>query len=184
LTAIQDLIIKLFHIVVEWIKSNILSPLLPSKVKTAAPAQLQTVAGEHYVQPQPGQPTAWLIGIEDYVRGRSYPVTKVKYRIDSKANNKLCIKGDDYVSGNRAYLRYERGCLYIFDEDSRNGTFLNSRPVAKIPIIGCQGDRIRVGASAWQLSDSLDPSGSIPGNGDDNQNGAHVPTSVPDKAID
>ena len=123
------------------------------------------VVGEYYLQPQTGRPTAWLIGIEGHVRGQRYPIDKAHYRIGSKTDNDLCIKGDEYVSGNHAYLRYEQGSLYLFDKGSRNGTYLNSQRVAETPHVVRLGDRIRVGESVLQIADSPGSSDSGAGSG-------------------
>lgn len=122
-----------------------------SKPLPQARLRQSSADGGNYSQPRPGQPAAWLIGIEGHVRGQRYPVDKAHYRIGSKADNDLCIKGDDYLSGKHAYLRYEQGNLYLFDQGSRNGTFLNSQQVTEIPYIVRRGDHIRFGESVFLI---------------------------------
>jgi pSer/pThr/pTyr-binding forkhead associated (FHA) protein len=68
------------------------------------------------------------------------------------SNNDLCIPGDDSVSGNHAYLRYEKGGLFLFDQGSLNGTFLNDQRVTGTPLMVRHGDRIRLGGSVFEVA--------------------------------
>jgi pSer/pThr/pTyr-binding forkhead associated (FHA) protein len=56
-----------------------------------------------------------------------------------------------YVAKNHAYLRYEKGWLFIFDKESRNGTFVNDKRVTDTGIALLGGDHIRVGMSILLL---------------------------------
>lgn len=89
--------------------------------------------------------------------GQRFPIDKEHFRLGSDAGNELCIKGDDYVSGNHAYLSYQQGSLFLFDEGSRNGTFLNEQQVTGTPNVVRQGDRIRLGASVFEVTEMHSP---------------------------
>ena len=47
----------------------------------------------------------------------------------------LNIAEDDYVSENHAFIRYQSGSLFVFDNGSRNGTFVNQNLVNIIPVV-------------------------------------------------
>jgi pSer/pThr/pTyr-binding forkhead associated (FHA) protein len=64
----------------------------------------------------------------------------------------LRISEDDSVSGEHAYLRYEKGGLFLFDQGSRNGTFLNEQRVTGTPFMVRHGDRIRLGESLFEVA--------------------------------
>ena len=98
-----------------------------------------------------------LVGIRGNLQGLRFPVDREIYRIGSNPDNDLYIKGDDYVSGNHAYLSHQKGGLFLFDLDSRNGTFLNDQPVTKTPSVVRYGDHIRIGDSDLQVTEISPP---------------------------
>src|SRR5262249_5735329 len=67
------------------------------------------------------------------------------------ANNDLCVASDDSISGEHACLRYQSGGLFLYDQGSRNGTFLNEQRVSGTPVMVRPGDRIRLGESAFEV---------------------------------
>lgn len=137
------------YFIVDWINKTILAPPpLPSESKPR-----DTIVGPHFPEPQAGYPIAWLVGMRGTLKGQQFPVNTENYRIGSKPNNDLCIKGDDYVSGNHAYLSYQKGSLFLFDQDSRNGTYLNDKQVTKTPSVLRNGDHIRLGDSIFQVTE-------------------------------
>ncbi len=157
--------IRSVYYVLDWLKANILTKTRTvTKVDLSLPRQ--TVVGEYFPQPRTLRPAAWLVGIEGHVQGQLYPVNKEYCRIGSKPDNDICIKGDQYVSGHHALLRYEQDVLFLFDQNSRNGTFLNSLRVTQSPHIVRLGDNIRVGESVLQFADSRDS---------DSENGDETP---------
>ena len=64
----------------------------------------------------------------------------------------ISIEQDDYVSTLHAYLRYEKGSLFIIDQTSRNGTFVNNSQVSHIGLVLKTGDRIRIGMSIFEVA--------------------------------
>src|SRR5262249_18324484 len=96
-------------------------------------------------------PAAALLGIGGTVRGKRFSIDKTKYRIGRNQDNDLCTAGDDSVSGTHASLRYEKGDLFLADERSLNGTYLNGRRVTGTPLLVRQGDRIRLGDCVFEV---------------------------------
>ena len=110
------------------------------------------VISYEFPAPQPGQPTARLIGVGGPAEGQQYSMEREIFRIGAGAENDLSIEQDDYVSTQHAYLRYEKGSLFIFDQTSRNGTFVNDNQVGDIGLVLRPGDRIRVGMSIFEVA--------------------------------
>lgn len=107
--------------------------------------------GGNSLQPRQGHPVALLVGIDGPVRGRQFYMDKVHFRIGRNADNDLCIDSDDNVSRYHACLSYEKGSLFLSDQDSKNGTFLNEKEVMARPIVIRRGDHIRLGDSEFQI---------------------------------
>lgn len=141
---------ELADVVVDWM---MLSILAPGNVEEPRPRR-QTVVGGHFPPSRPGSPVALLIGIGGPVRGKRFSITQEQYRIGSNADNDLRITEDDYVSSHHASLRYEKGSLFLFDEGSRNGSFLNEEQVTRTPVMVRQGDHIRLGASVFEVAEA------------------------------
>jgi hypothetical protein len=141
---------ELADLVADWMMISILSP--GEGVEEPKPRRM-TVVGGHFSHPRPGYPAAVLVGISGPVQGQRYPIDREQYRIGRHAGNNLCIAQDDYVSGNHACIRYEKGSLLLFDQGSQNGTFLNDREVARTPVMVQSGDRIRIGESVLQVAE-------------------------------
>jgi pSer/pThr/pTyr-binding forkhead associated (FHA) protein len=68
------------------------------------------------------------------------------------SNNDLRISTDDSVSGDHAHLRYEKGGLFLSDQGSLNGTFLNEQRITGAPLMVRHGDRIRLGESVFEVA--------------------------------
>jgi len=102
--------------------------------------------------PKAGQPTAMLIGVGGPAEGQQYSMEGEIFRIGAGAKNDVRIEQDEYVSTQHAYLRYEKGSLFIFDQTSRNGTFVNDSQVSDIGLVLRPGDRIRVGMSIFEVA--------------------------------
>jgi pSer/pThr/pTyr-binding forkhead associated (FHA) protein len=85
------------------------------------------------------------------MKGQQYPVDKSEYRLGRSADNDLRAAADDSVSSEHARLRYENGGLFLYDQDSTNGTFLNDQRVTRTPVMVRPGDRIRLGESVFEV---------------------------------
>src|SRR5262249_16922627 len=101
-------------------------PASPSEreVFIPQPREPTVVGGYYFPVPEPGRPTALLIAVSDPLKEQRFSVEKEIFHIGVSTENDLCIAEDDYVSENHAYLRYEKGSLFIFDKKSKNSTFV------------------------------------------------------------
>ena len=127
------------------------SVLAPISLPTPESPRRATVVGGNFVPPSPGNPSAELVAVDGPMKGRHYLVDKSNYRLGRNANNDLCVAPDDSVSGEHACLRYQSGGLFLYDQGSRNGTFLNEQRVTGTPVMVRPGDRIRLGQSAFEV---------------------------------
>jgi von Willebrand factor type A domain/Inner membrane component of T3SS, cytoplasmic domain len=131
----------------------VFSPPLPPQPTIALERPRRTqVGGYHFPAPGPGRPAAVLIGIGGPSEGQRFFIEKELLHIGASPENDLPIMHDDYVSGRHAYLRYEKGSLFIFDENSRNGTFVNQQAVTAAGFALSLGDHIRVGMSVFEVA--------------------------------
>jgi Inner membrane component of T3SS, cytoplasmic domain len=146
---------ELADLVVDWMMLSIFSRGKGAEAKPAEQLNLRrkTAVGGHFPQPQLGYPVALLVGIAGPLQGKRFSIEKEYFRIGSNADNDLRITGDDYVSGNHASLRYAQGSLFLSDQGSRNGSFLNDRRVTGTPLVVRHGDQIRLGKSVFQVAD-------------------------------
>ena len=110
-----------------------------------------TVIAQYFPVPTAGQPTALLRGVTGPVEGQQHAMDKEIYSIGASAANDLSIGNDEYISGEHAYLRYEKGSLFIFDKASRNGTFVNDDKVTQTGVVLRPGDRIKLGMSTFEV---------------------------------
>jgi hypothetical protein len=137
----------------DWMMSNVFSPAAsPPPPPPAPPPRRHTAVGGNFVQPSQGSPTATLVGVAGAVRGQRHSIDKPYYRMGRSSNNDLRIAADDSVSGDHAYLRYEKGGLFLSDQGSLNGTFLNEQRISGTPVMVRQGDRIRLGESVFEVT--------------------------------
>jgi hypothetical protein len=134
-----------------WMGLSVLTPLKESAPPPPPPPRRATVVGGNFSQPGPGHPAAALVGVSGAVQGQRFAVDKADYRLGRNPNNDLRIAADDTVSGEHAYLRYEKGGLFLSDQGSRNGTFLNEQRVTGAPVMVRAGDRIRLGESVFEV---------------------------------
>jgi len=96
--------------------------------------------------------SAMLVGINEAVQDRQFPVDTEIFYIGAAEDNNLSIKDDDYISGHHALLRYERGKLSIADQHSKNGTFVNGNRLGDAPVTVNVGDQIRMGHSTFAVA--------------------------------
>jgi pSer/pThr/pTyr-binding forkhead associated (FHA) protein len=146
---------ELTDLVVDWMMINILSRRKEEEAqrREEPKPRAQTMVGGHFPPPRIGFPVAVLVGIGGPVRGQRFSVEKAYYRIGSNADNDLRITGDAYVSGHHAALRYKQGSLFLADQGSRNGSFVNDRRVAGSPLVVRRGDHLRLGESVFQVAE-------------------------------
>ena len=109
------------------------------------------VGGYFFPPPEKGKATAVLKGIEGPRKGKLYNLEKELFHIGSEPGNDLQIAEDEFVSRKHASLRYERGSLFIADEGSRNGTFVNEKRITETYFNLNPGDCIQVGKSIFQI---------------------------------
>jgi Mg-chelatase subunit ChlD len=126
----------------------------PEILSTQPPHSHRTtqVISQYFPAPAAGQPAAMLRGLEGPVEGQQYFVDKEIFSIGAGAQNDLSIEQDEYISGEHAYLRYEKGSLFIFDKASRNGTFVNDSKLTGTGFVLRPGDRIRIGNSTFEVA--------------------------------
>jgi len=136
----------------------------PSQTEIQQPPKLETplvvleepprrtqVGSYYFPAPKPGQPGAILVGLSGPVEGQRFPVEKEILHIGASPENDLLIADDEYVSGDHAYLRYEKGSYFIFDKGSRNGTFVNEHAVTNTGVALGSGDHIQIGISTFEV---------------------------------
>jgi hypothetical protein len=145
----------LADVIVDWMMlehiSNRNKTKSPELLPETPPHHCATVVGGYFQPPAAGQPAANLIGIGGVVNGWSVPIETVEFKIGKGRDNDLRIKGDDYVSGHHALIRFDNGSLFIYDLDSYNGTFLNEKQVTGAVAVLQPGDHIRLGQAVFQL---------------------------------
>ncbi len=112
-----------------------------------------TEVAHRFPSPAAGRPAAVLIGESGRVVGMRIPVEKEKLSIGADKNNDLVIDNDDYVSGTHCSISYADGNIFLSDENSLNGTFLNDDKLSRQSATLSPNDRIRVGASTLRLSE-------------------------------
>jgi FHA domain len=139
-----------------WLAESV---VVPSEAPSAPepPARRPTVVGGNVVVSSSGTPGAVLVAVGGPLKGQRYVIDKPNYRVGRNPNNDLCAAGDDSVSSNHASLRYENGGLFLYDQGSLNGTFLNEQRVSTGPLMVRQGDRIRVGESVFEVAGAAAP---------------------------
>lgn len=96
-------------------------------------------------------PRAILLGISGPLHGHQFRMETDVFHIGASQKNDLVIAKDDYVSRNHACLRYDKGSLWLADQHSRNGTFLNENRLKGAPLMLNVGDRIRLGNSTFEV---------------------------------
>ncbi|MBA4142879.1 MAG: FHA domain-containing protein [Nitrosospira sp.] len=131
----------------------------------------QTMVSARFPPPGGGQPAAYLNCISGNAKGRQFPIEQSFCRIGSSSENELQLS-DDYVSQQHASIRYDSGALYLSDNGSRNGTFLNDIRLHETSMTLSPGDEIRTGRTTFKL---VATRGSPSPGGDGNWKEQHVP---------
>jgi FHA domain len=134
-----------------WLAESV---LLPPEAPPAPgpPERRPTMVGGNLAPASPGSAGAVLVAVGGPMKGQRYPINKSNYRVGRNPSNDLCAAADDSVSSNHASLRYENGGLFVYDQGSLNGTFLNEQRVSGTPAMVRQGDRIRLGESVFEVA--------------------------------
>ena len=115
------------------------------------PRHRVTQIGQYFPAPASGQPVIILRGVSGPAMGQEHAMERETFSIGADAQSDLLIAEDEYVSRAHAYLRYERGSLFIFDNASRNGTFVNDHRVPETGVALRPGDRITLGMSTFSV---------------------------------
>jgi hypothetical protein len=122
-----------------------------SQTETRPERKGTLVGSAYFAPPGPGKPNVLLVGISGPAEGKRLFVEKELFRIGADPENDLYLANDEFVSGVHASLRYDHGSLALYDEGSRNGTFVNEKEVVDRSRPLGLGDRIRIGKSTFQL---------------------------------
>lgn len=117
--------------------------------RSSSPGTL--VGGYLYPPPMPNNPCAKLVGLSGPLSNICHAIDKKILSIGSDKKNDLCISDDDHVSKNHAYLRYEKGSLFIFDNESQNGTLVNQKRVLDTGVSIEPEDQITIGLSTFVI---------------------------------
>jgi hypothetical protein len=143
---------------VDWMMLNILlTRQAENGDQKKVPHRRQTVVGGtdedfYFASPRPGSPIAWLVGKGGKFQGKRFSIDKEQYRIGRNPTNDLCLEEDDYVSGSHASIKYRDNNLFLYDLNSRNGTFVNDRRITEIPCAVRKGDRLKFGNAVFEVS--------------------------------
>jgi hypothetical protein len=81
--------------------------------------------------------------------GREYPISASGLRIGRSRSNEVVLT-DSEVSRHHAFIWESNGMVYIRDEGSRNGTFVNGSRITDITALRA-GDQIRLGSTLLQV---------------------------------
>ncbi len=137
---------------VDWMMLYVLAPSQgkPAEPKPK-PSRRATVVGNYRPEPQSGEDEATLESVDGSLTGKRFKITKDIFKIGRNEDNDICITEDEFVSGNHAFLSYQGGNLFLSDQNSHNGTYLNGKKVA-VPLMVHQNDKIRVGNSVFLVT--------------------------------
>lgn len=81
--------------------------------------------------------------------GREYPISSSGLRIGRSRSNEIVLT-DSEVSRHHAFVWESNGTVYVRDEGSRNGTFVNGSRIANATALH-PGDRIQLGGTFLQV---------------------------------
>jgi pSer/pThr/pTyr-binding forkhead associated (FHA) protein len=119
--------------------------LPPPAAAPVPPARRVTQFRHDFAPPQPGAPAAILLVESGSLAGTRFPLGHEPFRIGAEEGNDLTIAEDAYLSSRHARLYFQEGSLFIHDQESTNGTFVNGERLGDTPRPLGPGDRIRVG---------------------------------------
>jgi len=101
--------------------------------------------------PASGRPALLLRAESGPVQGRVFAVELDPCWIGAESEATICISGDSYLSGFHAYLRFQGGMMYLFDNESSNGTFKNGHRLGSASVVVEPGDQIRMGKTEFLI---------------------------------
>jgi len=101
--------------------------------------------------PSIGQPSIQLRVDSGDAPGQLFSVDCDPCWIGSEEGVAVRIPEDAFVSGFHAYIRWQGGLLYLFDNQSTNGTFKNDQRVGDTSVVICPGDRLRTGQTVFTV---------------------------------
>ena len=110
------------------------------------------IGGYYFPTPTSEKPTALLFGIEGPLKGQQYAIDKPIFTIGAGSGNDLALADDDFASADHAYLRQEKGSLFVFDKGSLNGTFVNDHQLTDVGVALQLDDRIKIGSSTFRIA--------------------------------
>jgi predicted component of type VI protein secretion system len=94
-------------------------------------------------------PPALLFGVQGPMRGMHFALTQPRVQLGRSSDNDLPIEAPD-VSSFHCIIEQDGRVFRIIDEDSRNGTFVNSRELAPhSPLQLTHGDKIVLGSAVF-----------------------------------
>jgi hypothetical protein len=111
----------------------------------------QEASGITFPVPRPGNEAALLEIMEGPLAGRRFGIESASFSIGSAPDDDLSISNDQYLSGHHARVLYDNGDLFLYDDKSRNGTFLNGHKISGKGFSLRPGDLIRVGATSLRV---------------------------------
>jgi len=104
-----------------------------------------------FPEPAPGHPSAVLRVEQGDIEGNISPIEQPVFWIGAEQGNNLVITTDPRVSGFHACIQFQDGSLFLHDNNSTNGAFLNGERLADGPRPLRPGDRIKMGATVLVL---------------------------------
>ncbi len=127
-------------------------PLQNTKTTNVTPkVRRETVVGGMFASPQLNKPSVLLVGVDGAVKKQKIGIDKEVFYIGASADNDLTISDDQFVSSRHACIRYEQGSLYILDQNSSNGTFVNGERLDSSACLLIPGSRIKIGESVFEI---------------------------------
>lgn len=122
----------------------------PGAVEEPLPPRRPTQVS--FAFPEPGQGTvAGLLVEAGPASGRRVAVAGDVFWIGAAEGNDLEVADDDLMSGHHACLRLSDGVLFLFDNASTNGTFLDDERLGPEPRPVVPGQRIRAGSTVMRV---------------------------------
>ena len=79
---------------------------------------------------------------------QTFPITTAKVSIGRNPGNDIQID-DQTVSGSHAYIQFQEGAFYIFDNQSTNGTFVNQKKITEYKLN--PNDQIKLGSAVIEF---------------------------------
>ena len=115
------------------------------------PTRRKTQVRHEFSTPAAGRPAAVLRGEEGPFSGESFAIEQDPFWIGAADDNQLALQNDDFLSSYHACVRFQEGSMFLYDNRSTNGTFVNGERLAELPRPLGVGDRISVGHSTFAV---------------------------------